>query len=467
MKKFFTHILPLLLCAILLLTSCGGQSSAGTEPAGDSPVGDGSGEGGQNTGDTDTSNGASAPEITIATPVATGVCIIGGLCSNACEAVEITGDGVESTRIAPDFMTDSGYFMGQVKVNKTGKITAREVFADGTYSLSAEATASYTKMENLLTSDDYRPYFAKNSRIHYYSAILAYTLSDAVSNWIRERAEQNIGNNVAALKEANPDAEIIYLVVPTSAAVYPETLPEEFEKASGATVYDVFREMATEAGAKVIYPLDAFLDHKDDGLGYKIFNNTDSHWSAYGAYWGVAEMMNYISEKYPAAAPRTVDEMGFYTKELWGGDSLFSFSKGFEIYDNTGHTGETAVTKISELTTIYSREMPTSTIHAAYRGDMSTYLDDGLTSAPTVFTNPNGEGLPTALVIRDSFSCTAYDMVNDRFAEVNWQPAFTYDFPAEDIERDKPDYLIYLVSERNLLKVMLENDNISLTQLAK
>ena len=263
-------------------------------------------------------------------------------------------------------------------------------------------------------------------------------------------------------------AEVIYLVVPSSAAVYPETVPSEYKAASGDTLYKAFSDVAISCGAKVLYPLDTMKAHKNDGDGYKIYSHTDSHWTTYGAYWGTYELMNYISStnsNFAKATPRSVADMGFYTVELYGGDALFSFDTavGFENKDLVdSNNGLTVKTKYKELTTLYSRVMPTDTLSAITRNKKSIYLNKANDAAAT-FTNPNGNGLPSAVIVRDSFGRTPYDMINDRFSKVTWLAENDYTGVMDATVKNKPNYVIYIISERNLLKVMLNNANVRLT----
>lgn len=406
-------------------------------------------------------SGMAAPEVTINAPVATGINIVGGLCNADCIGITVTDDKGGVTKITPD--CSGGYFIGQVKFTKDVSTLSITADYESGSSDAVERTVVYKKMNNKMTADEYMPVFCNDSRMHFYSAIQTYSSSDIVTDAMMTRAEKNITNHVKVTKEANPEAEVIYLVAPSSTWVYPEAIPEEYPKAEGQTLYEAFETIATECGAKVIYPLDTFIENRDDGKGYKVYHNTDSHWTTYGAYLALSEMMTYIGEKYPEAKPRTMEEMGFYTTTLWGGDALFSFGDngGFENYSETGRSGETKKTRISELTTLYTLEMPTTTLEGVYRGYKSTYVG-GDNSGKATIKNPNGEGLPTALIVRDSFSCPAYDMVNDRFSTVWWQSSHSYGLPAKEVERNKPDYVIYIVSERNLLKVMLNNSNVQL-----
>ncbi|MCI8589309.1 MAG: hypothetical protein HFE77_01125 [Clostridiales bacterium] len=414
-------------------------------------------------------NLSAKPTVTVATQVAAGIYIVAGTCTADTEYIKVSGEHVTTVYLYPDYGVNSAYFIGQVKISAATNLSIQGKESGKELSQAIVKPAANHNMPNKMTSGEYMPVFGKNSRMYFYSSLLSYSLSDVVNSSIRTRAAENLTRHCNTVKEANPEAELVYLVIPSSAAVYPETIPEGFEKASGETLYQAFSSLASNAGATVIYPLSTFNAHKNDGKGYKIYHNTDSHWSTYGAYWGVSELMNHISKKYPSAAPRAVGDMGFYTKELWGGDALFSFgdNSGFENPSRTGVSGQTAITKISELTTLYTRTMPTATIQSVYRGNKSVYVNGDFNSGRATVSNPNGAGLPSALILRDSFSVPAYDMVNDRFSTVYWQPSHDYTFPTDAILSARPDYVIYIVAEQNLLKVMLENANINLTQYVR
>ncbi len=421
----------------------------------------GQGNNGQNTEQTNP-NASATPEVTVFTAVSKDIYVIGGKCSANTEYINVSGSEVSATKIIPDMGNSGGYFIGKVQIKDSGNINiqAKEVGKDLSSVVSRYAAVSYGK-DNLMMADDYKPYFGTNSRMHFYSAILSYTLSNVADSGIKSAAKQNISATVNAAKAVG--AEVIYLVIPSSVAVYPETLPE-YKAASGESLYKAFNSVASSSGAKVIYPLNTMKAHKNDGKGYKIYHNTDSHWSTYGAYFGVSELMNYIAGKYPNAKPRTVSEMGFYTTELFAGDSLFSFgdNTGFENYSTAdANGGATSATGLKELTVLYNRKMPTDTLSQITRGKKSTYLTWDNSNERTV-ANSAGNGLPNAVIVRDSFGRTAFDMINDRFNKVTWLAEGDYTSVNDKITSGT-NYVIYIVSERNLLKVMLNNKDISLT----
>lgn len=411
-------------------------------------------------------NASKAPSVTLCAQVASNVYIVGGVCSNTTEYITIGGVGVQSVKITPVKGKDNKYFTTQVKIDFPTIIEVQG--KESGKNLSSKVTNFATTnvgMSNLMTKSDYMPVFGLDNRMHYYSAILSYTLSNKVDDGIKQIGKENITSTVEAAK--NVGAEVIYLVVPSSAAVYPETVPGEYQAASGESIFGAFKSVATQCGAKVIYPLDTMKAHKNDGDGYKIYSHTDSHWTTYGAYWGVNALMSQIADKYPAAAPRTVKEMGFYTAELYGGDALFSFddNRGFENFSQAAATnGETKITGIKELTTLYNFKMPTDTLSKITRGKKSVYLTKD-NEGSKIEINPNGSELPTAVIVRDSFGRTAYDMINDRFSKVSWLGEGDYTSVIGQIYENNPDYVIYIVSERNLIKVMLNNKDISLVMM--
>ena len=411
-------------------------------------------------------NASKSPSVTLCARVASNIYIIGGVCSASTEYITIGGAGVQNEKITPVKGKDNNYFITQVKIDFATiiEVQGKEVGKNLSSKVTTFATTNMG-MKNLMTENDYRPVFGLDNRMHYYSAILSYTLSNKLDSGIKQMGKSNIAATVEAAKSVG--AEVIYLVVPSSAAVYPETVPTEYKAATGESIYNAFESIATQSGAKVIYPLNTMKAHKNDGDGYKIYSHTDSHWTTYGAYWGVNSLMNHISEKYPSAAPRTVEDMGFYTAELYAGDALFSFddNRGFENYSQAAATnGETKITGIKELTTLYNLKMPTDTLSKITRGKKSVYLTKDNAAAKTE-TNQAVLGLPTAVIVRDSFGRTAYDMINDRFSKTTWLAEGDYASVIGEIYKNNPNYVIYVVSERNLVKVMLNNKDIALVML--
>ena len=106
--------------------------------------------------------------------------------------------------------------------------------------------------------------------------------------------------------------------------------------------------------------------------------------------------------------------------------------------------------------------MPTVTLSKITRGKKSVYLTKDNANA-SVEDNSGNPDLPSAIIVRDSFARTAYDMINDRFSKVTWLAEGDYTSVVNQTYANNPNYVIYIVSERNLIKVMLGNKDVSLT----
>lgn len=399
------------------------------------------------------------PTVTVGTQVAPGICIVAGTCPKGTEYITVRGEGVTTTKIVPYAGESNDFYIGQVKFSYSTnvEVTAKEKG-------KAESYVAYRYVnfqlinQNYMEAHEYSPVIGLNSRTHFYSALLSYTLSsDKVTDLVRSRAQSNITDLVN--KASAVGAETIFLIIPSSAEIYPETVPAGYTKTKGETILKAFEKIATSAGAKVIYPIETMEKHKNDGTGYQLYQYTDSHWSTYGAYWGTYDLFNYISETHPAAKPRTVEQMGFYTTELYAGDAIFNFPSGIGFDSNTS-TGIASKTGMRELTNLYT--LNTNTLSAIYHNNVGLYLTDANAAAKTVY-NKAPTGLPNAVIMRDSFGKVAFDMVSDRFATACWGEFDDYNFPS-GWQNTNPDYVIHLYSERNLFKIMLADSNASIVK---
>ncbi len=417
---------------------------------------------------------STTPTVTSVAQMANNIFVITGTCSTDTEMIVVSGKGITTTEITPVKGKSKNSFFGQVNVTSKEYLVTFSVQAkEKDLPLSEIATKTGIKediKENLMMLHEYTPFFGTKGRIHYYSALLSYSLSNVIDSNLKAQGITHISKVVNAAKSANPNSEVIFLVAPSSAEVYPETIPLGFEKASGETVFSAFNTAATSAGAKVIYPIDTMKAHKNDGDGYKIYHNTDSHWSTYGSYWAVSDLMNYISAKYPAAKPRTLSEMEFYTVELCGGDAFFTYTDRGILETKRGN-GITSVTKIKELTTLFKKAMPTNTINTSFKGGVGVDIfNTPVVDKEQTINNPNGSNLPTAMIVRDSFGVTPFDIINDRFSKVWWSSngdiAYKDKFFTK-LNENKPDYVIYIISERNLAKILGNNVGLSLVGFVK
>ena len=235
---------------------------------------------------------------------------------------------------------------------------------------------------------------------------------------------------------AGRDCKLVYLIITNPMEIYPETAPERFVRSDkDISRTEQFEKAARAAGATVIDAREILEEHRDDI--YKIYNKTDSHWTAYGAYWGYKILMDEIGKDYEAAKPLPIDgNFEFYNKESMSGDMMVHLQLQNSLLHENG-------TFVKWLTKAVSN--PDVYVKGSVQLDFSPVQD-----TKTVRNRLDPEGKPTAMIVRDSFSTNIYGYVNNSFSEVYWQNMWNYKFDKDYIENTNPDYYIYIVAERNI-----------------
>ena len=235
---------------------------------------------------------------------------------------------------------------------------------------------------------------------------------------------------------AGRDCKLVYLIITNPMEIYPETAPERFVRSDkDISRTEQFEKAARAAGATVIDAREILEEHRDDI--YKIYNKTDSHWTAYGAYWGYKILMDEIGKDYEAAKPLPIDgNFEFYNKDSMSGDMMVHLLLQNSLLHENG-------TFVKWLTKAVSN--PDVYVKGSVQLDFSPVQD-----TQTVSNRLDPEGKPTAMIVRDSFSTNIYGYVNNSFSEVYWQNMWNYKFDKDYIENTNPDYYIYIVAERNI-----------------
>jgi hypothetical protein len=221
--------------------------------------------------------------------------------------------------------------------------------------------------------------------------------------------------------------------------VYPELVPDRIPLNTGITRTEQFGTAAAQAGAVVIDLYDLFTEHKNDE--YKIYHKTDTHWTQYGAYLGYCELMKYITPSWPDAVPRSRDEVEFYKKEVLLGDMAPQIDIGTD-------------TPLRENATFMRLLFDTEFDIEIFSPGTNCLNHDLISSARITRNNRAGKSLPRAYILRDSFGSPIYSLVSDAFESADWRDMWNYEFNKKDISAFDPDYLIYIITERNIGSVI-------------
>jgi hypothetical protein len=257
--------------------------------------------------------------------------------------------------------------------------------------------------------------------------------------------ETRTAKRVQDLKDRGAKSEIIYLLVPNPMRLYPEEVPKRYVEFKGDTLLRQWKGAVTKAGATVIDLTDVLMANRTGE--YKIFHKTDSHWTEYGAMLGYNELMKYIGQKFPDAAPRPSSDFTPVNVRSNFGD----------IYKTLGLN----LTDLYETSTFIQYNYKPPSVDSIYK-DGRLDLYDGnsvcpvharVQSAQTVHTDLPGK-FPTAYIFRDSFAGQLHGFLMDRFSTATWKGMWDYNFNLKEISDINPDYIIYIISERNIKAVL-------------
>ena len=196
-----------------------------------------------------------------------------------------------------------------------------------------------------------------------------------------------------------------------------------------------------------------FEAHKNDE--YKLYWKTDSHWTDYGAYLAYEALFDYISEAFPDAAPRQFSEFEWQEDYYYGGD----ISHYLEYYNvnnvkNGVYYGSTPLMREYNVLRVPAFSVPSQILRSVdrYKTDhILTYDIAAVQYGKTIQTNR--PELPSAIIHRDSYSGQMYDILAERLDTTVYKSMWDYTVNLSQIKQMQPDYIIYLVAERNIGEV--------------
>ena len=248
-----------------------------------------------------------------------------------------------------------------------------------------------------------------------------------------------VASHLQQLRTVNENAEIVYMIVPSSMTVYPELVPEQYKQGTGKSKLDRTLEAAEKGGATVIDLRTAFAEHKNDEM--PLYYKFDSHWTEYGAFVAYTELFSHIAERFPASAPRTIDEFDWKGKSYESGDMIYYLQMKREVVHDYGYL---RVMKFDDAS-------GASKVRRYLNADRLTYADN-VTWENTLSSGDKSK--PSAYVMRDSYSTQMYDILAERLYKTHYVGMWGYAWNFAQISRDKPDYVIYLIAEWNIDSIL-------------
>lgn len=325
--------------------------------------------------------------------------------------------------------TDRGFY--SVRLKKEDTKTRVSIEAKGeiteTFTLDAQPKIPTSDMWPIVAGNGYDFFFQKMMPDYMQTNVLSNNQISTLTNKVSRRV-----NN---LKTQLPHTEIIYMIVPSKASVYPERVPEDYRKGSGKSRLEQVNEALETAGAKVINLLEVFDNHKDDE--YKTYWKTDSHWTDYGAFVAYTELFNYIKQKFPEAAPRKPIEFNFKADFYNGGDMIYYIMMDQNVAKEYNWHRLPKFELNKDIKSI-----------SRYRAENYLMYSEDIT--PEIVFETGRNKLPNLYVMRDSYSAQIFDILADRGNKTVYKSMWSFTFNINDIKRHSPDYIVYILSEWNI-----------------
>jgi hypothetical protein len=210
------------------------------------------------------------------------------------------------------------------------------------------------------------------------------------------------------------------VVVPDKEAVYPEYLPDEIVPVARRPIHE-FLEISESVGAPVIYGLERLLAAKEE---CELYPRTDSHWNYRGAY--IAYLM-FCEE----LAARGIDLDLLEEKDL-------------EWVEGTIDGGLGRKVRPEPMTS------PTTRVRIKQPRGRVLFDNEVNNHGRVIFCERDRPG-PSCVLFGESFSDFLLPFLQETFRRLVF--VHTSMFVAEVLERERPDAVLSLPTERFLIRV--------------
>ncbi len=268
------------------------------------------------------------------------------------------------------------------------------------------------------------------------------------------------------------DTEVIYVLIPSKYSINPELAGvENADELNKVTLFTQAKGILEASDATVIDLTEALKAAGDD---YPLYYRTYSAWSEYAAFIGYTEVMNYIAQKYPAAAPRPITEFDIKETVAQGGD--LAYYLGLDraqftetVYDlvpkfdlNIGDKLEVAEGEEDKSHLISDVQQYIDSANGNFLPCNEYFASKEVTPITSVYADAEvgfytgRADLPTALIYRDDYSIPMFDMLAERFNNSLFMSGGVFNVnvgkgvPYAAEGKGNVDYIIVFASEENL-----------------
>ncbi len=218
----------------------------------------------------------------------------------------------------------------------------------------------------------------------------------------------------------------LYVIFPEKASVYPEYLPGSIEPAGAERRADQLVDyLSTHSSVEILYVRDALLAAKPSG---RLYHKTDIHWNDKGAYYAYREIVDTLSQWFPAMQPASLDD--FQDVRLNNHGLVIAAQAGLEDAFN------------EEIILLAPRA-------PRQASQVFTGILDAPAAEPTLAgpfaTERADNSLPRAVMTHNSFAMTVRPFLSENFERIVYY--FQFDFDPTVVKHEKPDVVIEQIND--------------------
>ncbi len=259
----------------------------------------------------------------------------------------------------------------------------------------------------------------KNSELYSSDYSWLNFLSETQLEALRAGLEERIAK---ARELSGKDTEFIYVIVPDKLAVYPDNAPDSLlEVRESVERYKAMAKGLHESAGMTVIDLTRGL--QDRTVLGRLFYQTDTLWTDFGAYIGYNSLASRIAEKFTDVKVINPNSFGYTTKETIGG----------ELVSRLGIDGAVISESYLEMT-------PSPEI---YKGVQYAYSGEGGFDIKRAFiTYGSDSSLPVAVIMRDAYGTEMLENLAMHFSKMIVLAEGQFSVGDELIAGQKPDYII-------------------------
>lgn len=351
--------------------------------------------------------------------------------------VSLTGE-VESGSVVHIFGDDiEAYTVGEIggrfvaTISFSGSAAGKEIFINAKVDTKtvSDPVSIITEAERLTENTSGDALVGLNSMIYLsdygIGAIPNSDTLDALS--ARLEAEKD---RIRAL--SGEKTKLIYTLIPEKLSVYRSGAPEKLtEQISDMETLRSFLRIRLEKAG--FFPMDMAAVLIEKSASEKMFNQSNEKLTDTAYYYMYRTLAEKIAEDFSGVSPISLSDMRSYIYRLSNGHHAVAL--GFEKYGFIEQTKNLVITGSAEY---------------IQSGSKNNSID----KTRSFVTKKDGEGLPTAIVVRDSVGTGLLELLAEHFSEMYVLDENSTVISDALLSSVQPDYIIYLFDEGNIGSIL-------------